>query len=540
MTKVTLPDGSSKEFDGAVTLLEVAKSIGSRLAKDAMWGEVDGQPVSMEHKIEDGAEVSIKIITKKDPLALATMRHSCAHVMARAVMRIKPEVQLAFGPTIDGGFYYDMEVGDPLSEDDFTAIEKEMQKIVKLDEPFERIERPRDEAVKVCADMKQELKVEHIQEGLSDHESVSFYQQGEFLDLCRGPHVPSAGAIGAFKLLSIAGAYWKGDQNNKQLQRLYATAFFNEKDLEEHLAKIEEAKKRDHRVLGKRLGLFHIDEMVGQGLILWTPKGAFVRQQLQDFIAMHLRRQGYDQVFTPHIGKLELYKTSGHFPYYQDSQYPPLIDNDHLKKLADDGCSCGELSNSMKEGTIDGYLLKPMNCPHHIKIYDSQQRSYRDLPIRLAEFGTVYRWEQSGEIGGLTRVRGFTQDDAHLFVTEEQLAEEVAGCIELVKVVFDAMGMEDYRVRVGLRDPDRTNMSAIQRTGIRPKQACRACSAESGQTVCRRAGRSGFLRSENRFRRSRLHRSPMATWEPCKSTTTCPSDLIWNTSAPTINRIVRS
>jgi threonyl-tRNA synthetase len=492
MTQVTLPDGSVKEFDGAVTLLEIAKSIGSRLAKDAMWGEVDGQPVSMEHKIPADSKVSIKIVTKKDPLALATMRHSCAHIMARAVMRLKPQVQLAFGPTIDGGFYYDMEVGEPLSEEDFSAIEAEMQKIVKLDEPFERIEQPRDQAIKVCNDLKQELKVEHIRDGLADHEKLSFYQQGEFLDLCRGPHVPSAGMIGAFKLLSIAGAYWKGDQDNKQLQRLYATAFFTEKDLEEHLAKIEEAKKRDHRVLGKRLGLFHIDEMVGQGLILWTPKGAFVRQQLQDFISSHLRRQGYDQVFTPHIGKLELYKTSGHFPYYQDSQYPPLIDAEHLAKLADEKCSCSELSNRMREGTIDGYLLKPMNCPHHIKIYSSQQRSYRDLPIRLAEFGTVYRWEQSGEIGGMTRVRGFTQDDAHLFVTEDQVADELISCIELVKIVFAAMGMDDYRIRVGLRDPDSDKYVGDPKNWEKAEDACRQAAASLGKPFVEEQGEAAF------------------------------------------------
>ena len=492
MTSITLPDGSVKEFEGAVTLLQIAKSIGSRLAKDAMWGEVDGQPVSMEHLIPEGSAVSVKIITRKDPLALATMRHSCAHVMARAVMRVKPNVQLAFGPTIEGGFYYDMEVGEPLSEDDFDAIEKEMTKIVKLDEPFERIERPRDEAIKICGDLHQDLKVEHIQEGLADHEKLSFYQQGEFLDLCRGPHVPSAGVIGAFKLLSIAGAYWKGDQSKKQLQRLYATAFFDQKDLEAHLAKIEEAKKRDHRVLGKRLGLFHIDEMVGQGLILWTPKGAFVRHELQNFIASHLRRQGYDQVFTPHIGKLELYKTSGHFPYYQDSQYPPLIDTDHLKKLADDGCSCGELSNAMRAGSIDGYLLKPMNCPHHIKIYSSQQRSYRDLPIRLAEFGTVYRWEQSGEIGGMTRVRGFTQDDAHLFVTEDQLADELAGCIELVKIVFAAMGMEDYRVRVGLRDPNSDKYVGDPKNWEKAEKACREAAQSLGKPFAEEQGEAAF------------------------------------------------
>ncbi|MCL4130546.1 UNVERIFIED_CONTAM: hypothetical protein GTU68_061613 [Idotea baltica] len=354
-----------------------------------------------------------------------------------------------------------------------------MKKIIKLDEPFERVVQPRDQAISLCKDLKQEFKVEHIETGLADDPTLSFYQQGEFVDLCRGPHIPSPKRIGAFKLLSIAGAYWKGDQSNPQLQRLYATAFFTQAELDSHLEQLEEAKKRDHRVLGKRLGLFHIDEMVGQGLILWTPKGAFIRQKLQDFIGEHLTRQGYHQVFTPHIGKLELYKTSGHFPYYQESQYPALVDRDQLKRLSD-------------EGEIEGYLLKPMNCPHHIKIFSAEQRSYRDLPIRLAEFGTVYRWEQSGEIGGLTRVRGFTQDDAHLFVTQDQLADELIGCIELVKTVFGAMGMEDYSVRVGLRDPDSSKYVGDPANWDLAEQACREAAETLGRPFTEDPGEAAF------------------------------------------------
>lgn len=492
MTSVKLPDGSLKEFESAVSVKDVAKSIGSRLAKDALWGEIDLQPVELDYEIPSGDPVNLKIITKKGPDALATMRHSCAHVMARAVMRIKKGVQLAFGPTIDGGFYYDVECEEPLTEEDFPAIEKEMAKIIALDEPFERIERPRADAIQVCKDLKQDFKVEHIETGLADDASLSFYQQGEFIDLCRGPHIPSPKKIGAFKLLSIAGAYWKGDQSREQLQRLYATAFFTQADLDEHLALLEEAKKRDHRVLGKRLGLFHIDDMVGQGLILWTPKGSFIRQKLQDFISEHLTRQGYDQVFTPHIGKLELYKTSGHFPYYQESQYAPLIDREYLNKLADEGCTCGQLANMMNEGEIEGYLLKPMNCPHHIRIYASEQRSYRDLPIRLSEFGTVYRWEQSGEIGGLTRVRGFTQDDAHLFVTQEQLGEELVGCIELVKIIFGAMGMEGYSVRVGLRDPDSSKYVGDPANWSLAEQACREAADTLGKPFSEDPGEAAF------------------------------------------------
>ncbi len=493
MVSVRLPDGSVRSYDHAVTLLDVAKSIGSRLAKDALWGEVGLQPVELNHAIPEGSkEIPLRIVTRTDPNALATMRHSCAHVMARAVMRLKKGVQLAFGPTVEGGFYYDFQMPEPLQESDFPAIEAEMQKLIELDEPFERVERDHAEAVQICIDLKQHFKVEHLQSGLQAEKSVSFYQQGEFVDLCRGPHIPSPKRIGAFKLMSLAGAYWKGDERNPQLQRLYATAFFTQAELDEHLQRLEEARKRDHRVLGKRLHLFHIDDMVGQGLVLWAPKGAFIRQQLQDFIAGHLRRQGYQQVFTPHIGRLDLYKTSGHFPYYQESQYPPLVMREQLEQLATEGCTCGELSNRMGKGEIDGYLLRPMNCPHHIRLYASQQRSYRDLPIRLAEFGTVYRWEQSGEIGGLTRVRGFTQDDAHLFVTQEQVAAELRGCLELVKIVFSVMGMTEYRVRIGLRDPDSDKYVGDPADWELAENACRQAAAELGVKCSEEKGEAAF------------------------------------------------
>jgi len=491
MTVVTLPDGSKKEFSHQVTLVDVAKSIGSRLAKEALWGEVNLQPVALDFLLPSDAEVSVKIVTNKDSQALETLRHSCAHVMARAVMRLKKGTQLAFGPATEHGFYYDFECQTPLTEEDFPAIEAEMRRIIAMDEPFERLERGREDAVEICRDLKQHFKVEHIQTGLAD-ETLSFYQQGEFIDLCRGPHIPSPKTIGAFKLLSIAGAYWKGDQSNPQLQRLYATAFFTQAELDAYLEQLEEAKKRDHRVLGKRLGLFHIDDMVGQGLVLWTPKGAFIRQKLQDFIQAHLTRQGYDQVFTPHIGRLELYKTSGHFPYYQDSQYPPLVEREQLTRMAAEGCSCGQLANMMSEGAIDGYLLKPMNCPHHIRIFASRPRSYRDLPIRLSEFGTVYRWEQSGEIGGMTRVRGFTQDDAHLFVTQEQLDEELVGCLELVKIVFEAMGMQDYSVRVGLRDPDSTKYVGDPAHWDLAEDACRKAARSLGKPFVEEPGEAAF------------------------------------------------
>lgn len=489
---VQLPDGSKKHFPAGTTCRDVAASIGAGLLKAAVAAEVDGKTVGLDFQLPADSTVALKLFTKKDPQALGVMRHSCAHIMARAIMRLRSGTRLAFGPTIEGGFYYDFELQKPLTEDDFAAVEKEMAAIIVLDEPFERVERSLDEAIQLCQELDQPLKVEHLQSGLAEESSVSFYRQGEFVDLCRGPHIPSPKAIGAFKLMSIAGAYWKGDQSRQVLQRVYATAFFTQQELDEHLARIEEAKRRDHRVLGRQLGLFHIDDMVGQGLILWTPKGAIVRQTLQDFISLHLKRQGYWQVFTPNIGKLDLYRTSGHFPYYQDSQYPPLIDRDQLSALADEHCDCAKLSEMMKDGNIDGYLLRPMNCPHHIKIYDSQRRSYRDLPLRLAEFGTVYRYEQSGELGGLTRVRGFTQDDAHLFVTQDQLADEIKGCLELVKIVFAAMGMEDYHVRVGLRDPESDKYVGSAENWEQAEQACRDAAATLGKPFSEEQGEAAF------------------------------------------------
>ncbi|HEX4415656.1 MAG TPA: threonine--tRNA ligase, partial [Lacipirellulaceae bacterium] len=376
-------------------------------------------------------EVHLRLLTKKDPEALAVMRHSAAHVMAQAVMRLYEGVQLAFGPTTGTGFYYDMQLPHPISEEDFPKIEAEMQKIVKADERFERREVPRDEALALCRELKQDFKVEHIETGLADEKTLSFYRQGEFVDLCRGKHIPSTGHIGgAFKLLSVAGAYWKGDSDREQLQRLYATAFFDKAELDAHLEQLAEAKRRDHRVLGKQLELFTVSQMVGSGLILWLPKGAILRQTLEDYIKSELRKRGYDAVYTPNIGKVELYETSGHFPYYSDSQFPPI---------------------EMKDG--ERYLLKPMNCPHHIMIYQAKPRSYRDLPVRLAEFGTVYRFEQSGELSGMTRVRGFTQDDAHIFCTEEQVADEFRNCLEMTQTVLASLGMNDYRVRLGFRDP---------------------------------------------------------------------------------------
>jgi threonyl-tRNA synthetase len=455
MLKVKLPDGSVREYSRPVRPIDVAAEIGPGLAKATLAAQVNGTVVGASAPLPAEGEISLRLLTKKDPEALAVMRHSAAHVMARAVMRLFDGVQLAFGPTTESGFYYDFEMKRPLSEDDFGAIEAEMARIIKLDEPFERLEEPRDKALAICRDLNQTLKVEHINEGLADHPTLSFYRQGEFLDLCRGPHVPSAGAIGAFKLLSIAGAYWKGDSSRQQLQRLYATAWFSQAELDEHLKMVEEAKRRDHRVLGKQLELFATNPtLVGPGLVLWLPKGATIRGILESFVREELTKRGYQPVYTPHIGRVELYEISGHFPYYADSQFKPIT-------MSDD----------------ERYILKPMNCPHHIMIYKSKPHSYRDLPVRLAEFGTVYRYEQSGELGGMTRVRGFTQDDAHLFCTEEQVGDEFRGCIEMTQSVLAALGMSDYRVRLGFRDPKSDKYVGSDETWQRAETAL--------ETVCR-------------------------------------------------------
>jgi threonyl-tRNA synthetase len=391
------------------------------------------------------------------------LRHSSAHVLATAILRIWPEAQFAAGPPVENGFYYDLELDHHISPADFEKIEAEMKRVVKENQPFERNVVSREEAFELANEGRlgalgprpspSKFKLDILQ-GIPPGEEISLYRNGDFTDLCAGPHVMRTGNIGAFKLTSIASAYYKGDSNNPQLQRVYGTAFKTRAELDQYFQQLEEAKKRDHRKLGRELDLFHIDDEVGPGLVLWKPKGAAVRKELQAFISEELRQQGYTEVFTPHIGKLALFRTSGHYPYYRDSQFPPLIEPDTLARFAEEGCSCAELSNRLQRGEIDGYLLKPMNCPMHIKIYASSPHSYRDLPVRLAEFGTVYRWEQSGELGGMTRVRGFTQDDAHIFCTEEQVLSEIQGCLQLVLKILGTLGMDSYRVRIGLRDAD--------------------------------------------------------------------------------------
>ena len=505
--RVQLPDGTVKEYPASSTPLDVAGDISERLAQQVVAADVAGTIVdSMRplREVSDADPIPLRLLTNRDVDALGVLRHSCAHVMARAVMRLFEGVGLAFGPTTDNGFYYDFDLEQPIREDDFEKIEAEMKKIVKDAEPFERFSLSRDEAVELCDGLKQELKVEHISTGLADHETLSFYRQGEFVDLCRGPHIPHAGRIKAFKLLSLAGSHWK--QGAKTLQRLYGTAFFDKKDLKKYLEQVEEAKRRDHRVLGKKLRLFEIEpNNVGQGLCLWLPKGATVRTTLEEFIKKELLDRGYQPVYSPHIGRVDMYETSGHFPYYRDSQFAPIFGHsagqlvDYLlqrlrvaadtvagdpnkvstpvslqereSKLLEAASALGLPDEVVKEyhaapglnGKIDAlrswevqqerYLLKPMNCPHHVNMYKAQPRSYRELPLRLAEFGTVYRHEQTGELNGMLRVRGLTQDDAHLFCTPDQVEQEFRDTLELTQFVLKSVGLDDYRAQLSLRDP---------------------------------------------------------------------------------------
>ncbi len=386
--------------------------------------------------------------------ALNQLRHSAAHILGAAVLRLFPTAKYDIGPSIENGFYYDFDLPRTLTAKDLEDIEAEMKKIINENFPFERLEVSRQEAQKQMEALGQTYKLERLAD-IPEGEIVSLYRNGEFLDLCRGPHMSKTGDIKAIKLLNIAACYYRGDEHNKQLQRIYGTAFFSKTDLENYLKQVELAKERDHRKLGVKLNLFTIDNLVGQGLILWTPKGTILRKNLQSFLEKELEKQGYVQVITPHIGKLDLFKVSGHYPYYKESQFAPIWERDSWNKVLESSESCEVLRQHLEEQVdVEGFLLKPMNCPMHVRLYASQPRSYRDLPIRMAEFGTVYRWEQSGELSGLTRVRGFTQDDAHIFCREDQLEEELAGCLKLINVIFTTLGMSDYRVRISLRDPD--------------------------------------------------------------------------------------
>lgn len=425
---ITFPDGSVKQFEKGITAFKIAESISHRLADDALAVKVNGETKDLQCKLD--TDSTIQFLTFKDEEGKEVYWHSTSHLMAHAVQEIYPEAKFGVGPAIEGGFYYDIDINSPITEEDLIKIENKMLKIAKCNDQFIRQDLSKDEAIKFFKAKGDEYKLE-ILSGIDENsESVSLYKEGEFVDLCRGPHLPSAGKIKYIKLLNISGSYWRGDEHNKQLQRIYGISFPKKKMLDEHLVLLEEAKKRDHRKLGKELELFFFTPKVGAGLPLWLPKGTVLRETLENFLREEQVKRGYLPVITPHIGNIELYKTSGHYPYYKDSQFPTL-----------------KFENSAEE-----YLLRPMNCPHHFQIYSSKMRSYRDLPLRLAEFGTVYRYEQSGELNGLTRARSFAVDDSHIFVRQDQLKDEICNVIDLVQTVFSAVGFADFTTELSYRD----------------------------------------------------------------------------------------
>lgn len=425
---VYLPDGSSKELENGSTVADVAASIGSGLAKAALGGKIDGAFADLDTLVPDGAQ--IEILTEKSPDALGVLRHSCAHVMAEAVQMLYPGVQIAYGPQTEDGFYYDFGLDSTISTDDFAAIEEKMAEIIKRDEPFVREVVTREQAKEIFANQK--FKAEHIDD-LSDDEEIIIRRHGSFVDLCRGPHLPHAGLIGAFKLTKVAGAYWKGDAENEQLQRVYGTAFFKQKDLDEYLHNLEEAEKRDHRKLGRDLGIYMMDEMAGVGLPMYLPAGARVIRLLQEWLRRELYRRGYEEVITPHVYKADVWKTSGHYGFYHENMYFFNINE-----------------GTEDEPRLSEYGVKPMNCPGHVMLYKNAIHSYREMPIRYFEFGTVYRHELSGAVHGLMRARGFTQDDAHVFCREDQVVDEVLAILDLADNIMGEFGFE-YAAEISTR-----------------------------------------------------------------------------------------
>jgi len=429
MIKITLPDGSQRQVESGTTALDVAMGISEGLARNVLAAEVNGEVLDPQRPITEDA--SLKLLTWNDDEGKRTMWHSSAHLLAEALEALYPGVKFWVGPPIENGFYYDVDFGDhTISDKDFPAIESKMMELAKQKNPFVRSEMSKADALAYFEEKGDEYKLDLL-EGLEDG-TITFYNQGNFTDLCRGPHMPHTGHVKAAKVMAIAGAYWKGDESKKQLTRVYGITFPKKQELNAYLELLEEAKARDHRKLGKELDLFHFSEKVGQGLPLWLPKGADLRMRLESFLKEAQRKAGYEGVITPHIGNKELYITSGHYAKYGEDSFQPI--------------------HTPAEG--EEYLLKPMNCPHHCEIFKSRPRSYRDLPVRFAEFGTVYRYEQSGELHGLTRVRGFTQDDAHIFCTVDQVKEEVGKVIDLVLYIFRTLQFEDFIAQVSLRDPE--------------------------------------------------------------------------------------
>ncbi|AOL26409.1 MULTISPECIES: threonine--tRNA ligase [Bacillus] len=429
MVKITFPDGAVKEFAKGTTTEDIAASISPGLKKKSLAGKLNGKEIDLRTPInEDG---TVEIITEGSEEGLQIMRHSTAHLLAQAIKRIYKDVKFGVGPVIENGFYYDVEMDEAITPEDLPKIEKEMKKIVNANLPIVRKEVSREEAKARFAEIGDDLKLELL-DAIPEGETVSIYEQGEFFDLCRGVHVPSTGKIKEFKLLSLAGAYWRGDSKNQMLQRVYGTAFFKKADLEEHLRMLEEAKERDHRKLGKELKLFANSQKVGQGLPLWLPKGATIRRVIERYIVDKEISLGYEHVYTPVLGSKELYETSGHWDHYQEGMFPPMeMDNETL-------------------------VLRPMNCPHHMMIYKQDIHSYRELPIRIAELGTMHRYEMSGALSGLQRVRGMTLNDAHIFVRPDQIKDEFIRTVRLIQDVYEDFGLSDYTFRLSYRDPEDT------------------------------------------------------------------------------------
>src|SRR5690348_1647656 len=429
---VKLPDGSVKEVPKGTTALDIAKSIGQRLADAALVAKTNGDLIDLARPLEK--DTDLRLITERDPEALEVCRRSTAHLMAAAVLELFPETKLGHGPATDTGFFYDFYRPTPFTPEDLEKIEKKMQEIVQRDEPYAREWLPRDQGLQEFRQEGDFMKCHFIEQFTKPDKTISIYRTGKFTDFCRGPHIPSTGKIKAFKLLNIAGAYWLGDEKNPQLQRIYGTSFYSKKELDEYIKQQEEAKKRDHRLLGKQLDLFSIQELAGPGLIFWHPKGGIMRKLMEDWMRDEYLRRGYSLVYTPHVARRQLWQTSGHEGYYAQNMFDVM-----------------ELDDAE-------YRMKPMNCPFHILIYKDSLKSYRDLPVRLGELGTVYRYERSGVMHGLLRVRGFTQDDAHIFCTPEQIEKEIADCVEFARDVLKDFGFDQFQTELSTWNPnDRRN-----------------------------------------------------------------------------------
>lgn len=468
MINITLPDGSVKQFEGNITPFDVAKSISEGLARNVLCASIDGEIVELNRTISQ--DCALKLYTWNDAEGKQTFWHSSAHLLAAAVLELYPNAKFGIGPAIENGFYYDIDFGDKvLSSEDFSKIEAKMAEIVKRSVSLVRKEVSKAEALKWFEAKGEIYKVELIND-LEDG-TITFYESGDFVDLCRGPHLVDFSPIKAIKVLSLAGAYWRGDEKRKQLTRLYAITFPKKKELDEYLLMLEEAKKRDHRKLGKELELFTFSQSVGQGLPLWLPKGTELRLRLESFLRKVQKKYGYQQVITPHIGDVHLYKTSGHYQKYGQDSFRTIT--------------------TPFEG--EEYMLKPMNCPHHVEIYKSKPHSYKDLPVRLAEFGTVYRYEQSGELHGLTRVRSFTQDDAHIFCTPEQLKDEFCKVIDIVLYIFKTLKFDNFTAQISLRDPSNTEKYIGEdEVWDKAERAIIEASAERGLKTVSEIGEAAF------------------------------------------------